>query len=241
MHPTRSARSRTRLDDGERVADAAEQLHEVVEADDLAVAGVAREVVLVHDVLARRRRRPARAAAHLAGHARGVARVAVGPGLRVAAAEAVVVALAAHVEVQVAAQHLLAHVAAHAGVAEEAGAADRRVLAGRVLHAHLEHVPAVRARVLVDGPIVEEADAHFRRPLGSSRLPRGRRRRRRRVGVRAPWPRVCLKGPEARPGGCGAALDGVSAQYMPAKDAAQKPSPTRTAFFLLSSECQTDR
>ena len=34
----------------------------------------------------------------------------------------------------------------------------------------------------------------------------------------------------------GAALDGVSAQYMPAKDAAQKLGPTRTAFFFAFHE-----
>ena len=38
---------------------------------------------------------------------------------------------------------------------------------------------------------------------------------------------------------CGAALDGVSAQYMPAKDAAQKLGPTRTAFFFAFQRMST--
>ena len=94
-----------------------------------------------------------RAAAALAGEAAGVALVAHGPRLP---AGLVVVPLAAEVRVHVALEDLVPHVAvAHADAPQRAPQQTmQRVLAGRVLHADLEHVRPARRAVALDGTCV---------------------------------------------------------------------------------------
>ena len=91
-----------------------------------------------------------RAAAALAGEAAGVALVSHRTRLP---AGLIIIPLAAEVRVHVAFQHLVAHVAvADADAPERAPQqAVERVLAGRVLHADLEHVRAARRAVALDG------------------------------------------------------------------------------------------
>ena len=91
-----------------------------------------------------------RAAAALAGEAAGVALVADGARLP---AGLVIIPLAAEVRVHVPLEDLVAHVAvADADAPERAPQqAVERVLAGRVLHADLEHVRAARRAVALDG------------------------------------------------------------------------------------------
>lgn len=89
---------------GQDAADARQHLHTIVESDDATIARIARDIVLIHNVHARRRDGTRLTATALAEQAPPVALIADGSRLE---AHAVVVALTTHVVVDIAIQSLV--------------------------------------------------------------------------------------------------------------------------------------
>lgn len=180
--------SKTRVDDGEHVADAREDLDAVVEADESVVALIRCQPILVHHDKARRRDRQPRAPTRLAAHARSWEPLfAARPG-PTEAATCGEVPLTAHIIRPLGpgrdvVQRLVTHVdrGAETGARTPAREAAQGSLARRLGHADLKslHVvrvacvlpPSLRVHVIATERFPREATAKYVGPRHDAPTP----------------------------------------------------------------------